>query len=378
MSDPIIIIGSGFAAYQLIKNIRRQDEQVPIEVFTGDDGAEYNKPDLSHVFTKQQGADALVQQSGAAFAEQYNVTLHANTWVDNINIQDKCVYSNGQAHRYSKLVFATGASAFIPPVAGNGARHIVTLNSLDEYRRAQHDINHADTVLIIGGGLIGIELAMDLQSSGKKVLVVEPNSRILSNVAPDFVALKLEQQLISNGVELILNNIVDSVSTNTDKTLCVTTKTGLQYQVDCIISAAGLRPNTHLAQQAGVAVNRGINVDSQLRTSATDVYALGDCAEINGKVMAYLQPIVLSANTLAKTLLGQDAQLNFPAMMVKVKTPSYPIQVGGVFNADSTWKVDFSSQGIRAEAFDEQHNLTGFVVTDSNVQHAFSLLRKVA
>ncbi len=381
MTAPIIIIGSGFAAYQLIKNIRRQDNEVAIQVFTGDNGDEYNKPDLSHVFTKQQDADALVLQSGAAFAKQYKVSLFANTWVDDIDTQAQSIFVNGQAYPYSKLVFATGASAFVPPVLGDGAGKVLTLNSLAEYKRSQEQINSANAVLIMGGGLIGIELAMDLQASGKQVVVVEPNGRILANVAPDFVALKLEQQLLSGGVRLSLNDAVTTVQLqgylSGSNKLNVVTKTGKQFQVDCVISAAGLRPNTQLAKQAGVDVNRGIMVNSQLMTSDSQVYALGDCAEINGKVMAYLQPIVLSANVLAKQLLGQESELKLPPMMVKVKTPSYPIQVGGQFSTDSAWKVNFNQQSVSAEAFDENDNMTGFVITNNHVQQAFSLLRKV-
>ncbi|QQX81312.1 NADH:flavorubredoxin reductase NorW [Shewanella sp. KX20019] len=379
MTAPIVIIGSGFAAYQLIKNIRRQDSTVAIQVFTADDGDEYNKPDLSHVFSKQQDADALILLSGADFAAQYQVELLANTPVERVDTQAQCLYANGDSYAYSKLVFATGASAFIPPVKGDCAAKIVTLNSLSEYRRSQLEIKQADRILIMGGGLIGVELAMDLQTSGKEVIVVEPNSRLLANVAPDFVSLKLEQPLRDGGMTLELNDYVTTIeSFAAEQAFVVSTKAGKVFDVDCVISAAGLRPNTLLALQAGIEVKHGIVVDAQLKTSANNVYALGDCAEINGRVMAYLQPIILSANALAKQLLGQLSQLSFPPMMVKVKTPTYPIQVGGRFNTDSSWRVAFDKHGVTAEAFDDQNNMTGFVVTDENAKQAFSLLRKMS
>ncbi|PKH54531.1 NADH:flavorubredoxin reductase NorW [Shewanella sp. Choline-02u-19] len=384
MTAPIVIIGSGFAAYQLIKNIRRQDVSLPIQVFTADEGDEYNKPDLSHVFSKQQDANALITLSAADFAAQYQVELFANTRVEQVDTKTQSLLANGQSYQYSKLVFATGATTFVPPIKGDAAVDIVTLNSLSEYRASQKKLTTANRILIMGGGLIGAELAMDLQTSGKKVIVVEPNSRLLANVAPDFVALKLEQPLRDGGMTLELNDYVTTIEQINAKAeegkqaMLVTTKAGKVFTVDCVISAAGLRPNTDLAQQAGIKVNRGIVVDEKLQSSANNVYALGDCAEINGKVMAYLQPIILSANALAKQLLGQASQLTFPAMMVKVKTPSYPIQVGGRFNTDSSWKVGFDKQGVTAEAYDDQNNMTGFVVTNENAKQAFSLLRKVS
>lgn len=377
MSAPIVIIGSGFAAYQLIKNLRRQETALPIQVFTADEGDEYNKPDLSHVFTKQHSADELVQLSGAEFAKQYQVELFANTWVERVDTKAQCIYVEGQAYPYSKLVFATGARAFVPPIEGNGASSVITLNSLSEYRRSQQQIDAANHVLIMGGGLIGVELAMDLRASSKQVTVVEPNSHLLSNLVPDFVALRLEEQLRSDGIALQLLSRVENI-TLTDGGVVVTTSLDQDDSVDCVISAAGLRPNTELAREAGINVRRGIVVDKQLRTSSKHVYALGDCAEIDGKVMAYLQPIVLSANTLAKQLLNQESQLSLPPMMVKVKTPSYPIQIGGQVSDAVAWKVEYEKQGVMAEAYDDNNRMVGFVVTSDKVDQAFPLLRTVS
>ncbi|NMS24694.1 FAD-dependent oxidoreductase, partial [Vibrio parahaemolyticus] len=117
--------------------------------------------------------------------------------------------------------------------------------------------------------------------------------------------------------------------------------------------AAGLRANTWLAKACGLSVNKGIEVDARLQTSAANVFALGDCAEIQGRMMPYLQPIVLSANALGKQLLGQEAELKLPPMMVKVKTPSYPIQLAGDFSSVTNWSVQISQTGIAAKAEDE-------------------------
>ncbi|WP_411994556.1 NADH:flavorubredoxin reductase NorW [Agarivorans sp. DSG3-1] len=379
MPAPIIIIGSGFAAYQLVKTLRRTDSQLSIQVFTSDEGNEYNKPDLSHAFSKQQSVDALIQLPAAEFAKRYQLELFANTKVESVCTAKQTITANGQLYPYSKLVFATGASTFVPALKGNNATSIITLNSLVEYRQAQASINASSSVLIMGGGLIGVELAMDLRTNGKEVIIVEPNSRLLANVAPDFIALRLEQQLHEAGITLALYDSVVSLNTTEgEATTTVTSKQGKTFKVDTVISAAGLRANSLLATQAGIVVNRGIVVNKQLATSAKNVYAIGDCAEIDGKVMAYLQPIILSANVLAKQLLDQPAQLALTPMMVKVKTPTYPIQVGGSFDANSTWKVGFEKQGVVAEAYNAQHQMTGFVVTDQQLNQAFPLLRKIS
>ncbi|EKO3989569.1 FAD-dependent oxidoreductase, partial [Vibrio fluvialis] len=147
---------------------------------------------------------------------------------------------------------------------------------------------------------------------------------------------------------------------------------------DIVISAAGLCANTQLAKEAAIRVNKGIVVDSCLQTSIRNVFALGDCAEIQERMIPYLQPIVLSANVLGKQLLGQDAELVLPPMMVKVKTPSYPIQLAGTVNGVENWEVSISAPGIVAKAKDDNGHLVGFVVTSEQVTQAFPLLRELS
>jgi nitric oxide reductase FlRd-NAD(+) reductase len=376
MNAPLIIIGSGFAAYQLVKTLRRKNSDITIQLFTADNGDEYNKPDLSHVFTRKNRADDLISVTGEEFAAQHQIKLFANTRVDKIDTETRTISANGSNYRYSKLVLATGAKTFVPTLNGDATEEVITLNSLEEYRTSEQRIAHAKHISILGGGIIGTELAMDLAASGKQVRIIEPGAHLMANLLPDFVATALEKQLRNDGVQVECRNYVISVE-HRQNGLIIATNTGSQYQTDCIISAAGLTPNTKLAQESGVEVNRGIVVNKQLRTSIEDVYALGDCAEIDGKVMSFLQPIILSANTLASTILSDSSTLKIPAMMVKVKTPNYPIQLGGYHDLESSWQVSFSERGVLAKAYDQEQRMTGFVVTKDNVNQAFPLLREV-
>jgi len=378
MHDPIMIVGSGFAAYQLVKNVRRANREVAIHVFTQDSGDEYNKPDISHVFSNQQCADDLVVTSAGQFAEQYDIVLHPNTKVEAIDAAAHTIVAGGKMRRYSKLVLATGARAFVPEVTGDGAANIVTLNSLQEYQRSQDTIRQAQRILVLGAGLIGVELAMDLSSAGKIITLVDPRDSLMSELLPEFVSAPLQRSLENSGVELRFEQVLTSLS-KTDTDLVAQLSSGDSIEVDCVISAAGLKPNVALASLSGLEVKRGIVVDNQLQTSQPDIYALGDCAEIDGKVMAYLQPIVLSANALAKQLLMQQAQVNFPPMLVKVKTPQLPIQLGGdTCKGAARWSVEFHQDGLVARAYNSSDKLQGFVVTQAHINLAFPLLRELS
>lgn len=377
MSVPIIIIGSGFAAYQLIKTIRRTDPAIPISVFTLDAGDDYNKPDLSHVFTNKQISADLIRLSGETFAAEFNVRLYAFTRVDHIDCDNQEILVAGVAYPYSKLVLATGAQAFIPPMLGDATVKVITLNSLREFENAQQQLQQAQRVLVIGAGLIGTEIAMDLVSSGKNVLVVDPSKGLMANMLPDLVANQLRNKMADAGVIFKLGKTIRSLNTS-ETGICVTLSSGEIEFVDCVIAAAGLKANISLARKSGITVNNGLVVDQQLQTSAKNIYALGDCAEIDGKVMSYLQPIMLSANALAKTLLGQATDLKLPAMLVKVKTPQMPMQLSGnMVTGVTSWQADIDTEGCSVKAYNEHKQMVGFIVTEGHMKKAFPLLREL-
>lgn len=385
MSNPIMIIGSGFAAYQLVKALRRSDKQTLITVITTDDGHDYNKPDLSHVVTNKHNADALIRQTADNFAQDNEITIYTQTKVEMVDRHAQNVTTTkGDVLSYSKLVLATGASTFIPAMNGSAAKEVITLNSRIEYQAAQHKLDQAEHVLIIGAGLIGTELAMDLSTSGKTVSVVDPCDSVMQTMLPDAISAPLQKKLTQDGVKLHLNNTVQALE-QTDFGIEVILSSGEQFLVDSVISASGLKPNIQLAQQTGLSVDKGIVVNRQLQASDSNIYALGDCAQIENKVLSYLQPTLLSANVLAKVLLqpesllqtaGPAATLKLPAMLVKVKTTNFPIQLAGQTGQSvPKWSIELDPEGITARAFDDNNELVGFVTTQNHMSNALKILK---
>ena len=378
MSAAIVIIGSGFGAYQLIKTIRRTDQNLPITVFTLDAGHDYNKPDLSHVFSKQQSSSDLIRMAGEAFAQTHNITLHAYTEVESIDTNKQTIWVKNVAIPYAKLVFATGAKTFMPLLQGNAAAEVVTLNSLADFERSQRTLHGAKRLLIMGAGLIGTEMAMDFTRSGKQVVLVDPCQRIMESMLPDVVANTLHKNMQGAGVNFALGKTVTALHKTTSG-LRATLNSGEDYEVDCVLSAAGLTPNIALAKKSGIYVNKGIKVDKQLQTSSNNVYALGDCAEINGNVMSYLQPIMLSANVLAKTLLGEPTELKLPLTLVNVKTPLMPMQLAGkTVKGVNSWQVDIDTLGCSVKAFNAAKQMVGFIVTEGHMKKAFPMLKALS
>ena len=375
MSDGIVIIGSGSAARQLVKNIRKQDPNIPLTLIAADSMDEYNKPDLSHVVSRGQNADDLTLQTAGEFAEQYNLRLFPHTWVSDIDADNQVVKSQDREWRYDKLVLATGATPFIPPVPGREL--MLTLNSQREYGAAQSQLRDAKRVLIVGGGLIGCELAMDFCRAGKAVTVVDNSASVLSALMPPEASSRLQHRLTDMGVDLMLKSQLQSLAQNADG-IRVTLDRQRTLTVDAVVAAAGLRPETALARHAGLQTHRGVVVNSQLQTSHPAIYALGDCAEINGMVLPFLQPILLSAMCLGKNLLTQQGELKLPPMLVKVKTPDLPLHLAGdTRREDLTWHIVAAKDGLVAKGVDAENQLRAFVVSEDRMKDAFALLKQL-
>ncbi|PSW03648.1 NADH:flavorubredoxin reductase NorW [Photobacterium lipolyticum] len=376
MDKHIVIIGSGFAAYQLVKSLRKLNADTPITVITADSGNEYSKPEISHVFSKQQTANDLIRQSACEFAADNNILLINNTLIESIDTDSQTVHYGDNAITYSELVLATGASALVPAFAGNAIDEIVTLNSLTEYEQQQDKLACAKSVLVLGAGLIGTEIAMDLASSGKSVTLCDRASSLMPTLLPPFISAGLFQEMHGKGVQIRLNSNVTAINRHHQE-LVVSLSGSEHIKTDAVIAAMGLKPNIGLAKKTGIETDRGITVDRIMQTSASNVYALGDCAELEGKVRAFIQPAMLSAMALAKTLLGSPTPVRLPASLIKAKTPWLPLHMSGnTVRKDLSWEVVTESNGLIAKAFDkETAQLVGFVVSHDQHKAAFPLLR---
>ncbi len=376
ISREIVVIGSGFAAQQLVKSLRKLNAEQPIRLITADSGDEYNKPDLSHVVSRGCPAAAMTRLSGSDFAEQQRIALLPHCPVHGIDPARRLVLTERGEFPYGQLVLATGASAARPDLPGSES--LVTLNSQQEFAAIEAQLRQARRILVLGAGLIGCELAMDMASAGKEVTLVDLADSPLSALLPAALTEPLQQALRTQGVSLQFGTGLARMDAQPGDGWRVTLTDGRISEQDLVIAAIGLRPNLALAQSAGLAVERGILVDDRLQTSDPHIFALGDCVQWRGQLLPFLQPIVLGANALARTLLGTPTPLTLPPMLVKVKTPRYPLQLAGrTKGEDLAWQCRWNSHGMVAEARDQAGELCGFVVGGDQMSAAFPLLRQL-
>jgi rubredoxin-NAD+ reductase len=158
--------------------------------------------------------------------------------------------------------------------------------------------------------------------------------------------------------------------------LRVSLDNGSQLEADIVLSAIGLKPRTQLAQTAGLEIKRGIVVDHLLETSAPNVYALGDCAEVSGMVLPFVMPLMHAARALAATLAGDPTSVRYPAMPVAVKTPACPTVVSPPpANASGEWRDSISADGVKSLFADASGRLLGFALNGTATVERASLTR---
>ena len=360
---PIVVLGSGLAGYTLVRELRKLDREVAITMVSRDSGDFYSKPMLSNAFAQGKDAAALVNTAAAEIARQLNITLLQHTEVTGIDRQHKQLQTSAGVIEYSRLVLALGADPIRLPLQGDAADAVLSVNDIADYAKFRGALASAKRLAIIGGGLIGCEFANDLAAAGYAVTVIDPTAYPLSGLMPEQAGRQLLEPLENLGVTWRFGVAVKAV----DKLAlgyALTLTDDSTLHADVVLSAVGLRPRIELARNAGLKVNRGIVVDAQLRSSDADIFALGDCAEIEGRVLPYVLPIMHAARALARVLAGEDARVEFPAMPVVVKTPAHPVAVLPVArDALGEWKVLAEGQGIKLGFFDAQNQMRGFVLT---------------
>ncbi len=365
-SGHVVIVGSGLAGFGLARELRRHRPELPITLITADGGEVYSKPLLSTGYTKKLGYEKLALQTAEAFAAQLGVTVLTRTRVSHIDSERKMLQlERGGAVSYGSLVLATGADVIRPPLAGNGAEDVLSINDLDDYAQFQTIAQEraVKKVIIIGAGLIGCEFTNDLTNGGFQTEAVDPMGWCLPTLLPEVCGRALQEALEAKGAVFHFGKLAESVQRDGDG-YSVSLNDGTVLKGDLVLSAVGVRPNTALAESAAIEVGRGVKTDRYLRTNVPDIYALGDCAEVEGHVLVYVAPLSAAARALGASLTGQATAVHYPAMPVAIKTPACPVTVAPPpKDAAGEWHIEGDAPHLKATFTSASGELLGYALT---------------
>jgi rubredoxin---NAD+ reductase len=374
---PIVIIGSGLAGFNLIREIRKLDKTTPVTLVTQEPGYFYSKPMLSTAIASNKTAEQLVSTPAENMTEQLQIHILSKTSVTAINPAEQLLSTSGGPVPYSKLVLALGADQISLPLSGNAANEVLTVNDLEDYAAFRQAITGKKRVAIIGAGLIGCEFANDLVLGSYAVDVVDLAPHALGRLLPEAAAIALQEKLSAAGVRWHFGTTINAIE-RAGEQLSIKLQNGAVIECDVVLSAVGLKPRLDLAKATGIGTGIGIQVNRHLETNIKNIYSLGDCAEVNGMVLPYVMPIMQAARALAPNLLGQETLLSYPAMPVMVKTPALPTIVSPpAKNAEGSWNVKTVDGGLEARYESSEGHLLGFALLGSATGQRAALTKEL-
>lgn len=377
MSAPVVIVGTGLAGYNLAREFRKLDGETPLLLITADDGRSYSKPMLSTGFGKNKDADGLSMAEPGAMAEQLKAEVRTHTRISGIDPGHKRLWIGEEAVSYRDLILAWGAETVRVPIEGDGGELVFPINDLEDYARFRAAAAGKRRVLLLGAGLIGCEFANDLILGGYEVQLVAPCEQVMPTLLHPAAAAAVQAGLESLGARFHLGPVLTRLQKVADG-LEAHLSDGQVIPCDVVVSAIGLRPRIDLAAAAGIQTNRGVVVDRHLQTSHANIYALGDCAEVDGLNLLYVMPLMSCARALAQTLAGNPTAVNYGPMPITVKTPVCPLVVSPPPRGrEGVWTVEGQGADVKVLCHDAEGQLLGYALTGAAVMEKLALNKQL-
>lgn len=377
MSAPVVIVGTGLAGYNLAREFRKLDGETPLLLITADDGRSYSKPMLSTGFGKNKDADGLSMAEPGAMAEQLKAEIRTHTRISGIDPGHKRLWIGEEAVSYRDLILSWGAETVRVPIEGDGGDLVFPINDLEDYARFREAAAGKRRVLLLGAGLIGCEFANDLILGGYEVQLVAPCEQVMPTLLHPAAAAAVQAGLESLGARFHLGPVLTRLQKVADG-LEAHLSDGQVIPCDVVVSAIGLRPRIDLAAAAGIQTNRGVVVDRHLQTSHANIYALGDCAEVDGLNLLYVMPLMSCARALAQTLAGNPTVVNYGPMPITVKTPVCPLVVSPPPRGrEGVWTVEGQGADIKVLCHDAEGQLLGYALTGAAVMEKLALNKQL-
>jgi len=307
----IIVIGNNVAGTFSAQNIRNLNESVEIEIFTEENYPYYTRIKLPEFISDKVSINDMIVFKDNWY-ERKNIILNLDEKVVKIVPNEKKIYTekSPKPYSYNKLIIATGSNPNIPPIENakemehKGLFTLRNFNDALEIKEYIAKLNSKAKAIIIGGGLLGLELANQINQVGLETIVVEFFPRLLPKQLDEECSIMLKEEIEARGISIILNATTEKIL-GSEQVEGIKLKDGRLFDAEIVLIQAGIRPEIGLAQNAGIKTNRGIIVNQFLETSEEDIYAVGDCIEYKNQTWGIIpacmeQSKIISASVLDK------------------------------------------------------------------------------
>ncbi|UJJ31724.1 FAD-dependent oxidoreductase [Halopseudomonas maritima] len=338
----LVLIGNGMAGVRTLEELLKlAPDLYDITVFGAEPHPNYNRIMLSPVLAGEQDFNDIVLNDLDWYRE-HNITLHLGKRVARINrAARRVITEDGTEAEYDRLLLATGSNPFILPVPGNDLHGVIGYRDISNTQQMMKTARTHRHAVVIGGGLLGLEAANGLRQRGMDVTVVHVGKWLLDRQLDETAGHLLQQALESRGIRFALQHHTERLlGDSTGRVCAVAFKHGEQIPADLVVMAAGIRPATDIAADAGLACDRGILVDDTLQTFDPRVYAIGECAQHRGVAYGLVAPLFEQAKVCANHLamLGYGRYLG-SVTSTKLKVTGIDLFSAGDFMGDDSCDI---------------------------------------
>jgi len=363
----LVVVGNGMAAMRTVEALLvRAPERYAITVIGAEPHPNYNRILLSSVLAGEKMLDDIVINPLDWYAER-GITLLTGATVTAIDRGRKMVaFAEAGALPYDKLLLATGSRPLAPPIPGLGLPGVCAFRDIADVETMIAAARTQRRAVVIGGGLLGLEAAWGLKRRGMSVAVVHLMPSLMERQLDLAAGELLRRDLDARGIAFFTDGQTEAIL-GSDRAEAVLLADGREIPADLVVLAIGIRPNIELARNADLAINRGIKVGDDMRTSDADIYAVGECIEHNGQVFGLVAPIWEQAKVCGARLAGdEDAAYVPPPLFTSLKITGIDVFSAGALaaadEADDEITLHDAKRGVYKKVILRQNRIVGSVL----------------
>lgn len=311
-NSDILIVGAGQATGQLLISLKQKKYKGKIKVFADEKYYPYQRPPLSKKYLSGELSYERLFIKQRKFFDELDVEFNLSCRVEKISTNKKQIQTKEGQHNYERLVIATGTRPRRISIDLHESKNIYYLRNIEDAEKIKHSIKQNQSIVIIGGGYIGLEVAATAIKFGCEVTVIEQQDRVMKRVVSKEVSNFFEDYHLSEGVRFIFNDEINSIKRVNNKHE-ISLSTGKIIHADSILVGIGGVPNTEIAENTDIEINNGISIDSKCRTNINNIFSMGDCtnfwSELYGKKIRLesVQNAIDQAKVLADNIMNIDS-----------------------------------------------------------------------
>lgn len=306
VKENILIIGASGAGMAAAEEIRKRNTASDITILSKENVIGYYRPQLSKMLSNDKITIESLTIKDENWYKENKVKLLINKFVEKVDAENKkVILTDGQEFSYTKLIIASGGEVFVPPFTGKDKEGVFTLRYAKDGNEIKAYAKDKKTGAVIGGGVLGLEAANELNNLGLKVTVIEMADRILPRQLDQDASVILEEIVNKAGVRF-LKGVGTKEIVGDQAVKGILLDNGERVDAELVIVSTGVKANSHIVENTGVEIKRAIVVNEKMETSVADIYACGDCAEHKGINYALWSEAIEQGKTAGINAIGGD------------------------------------------------------------------------